>query len=109
MTILLLLFVCSGLLLAGLSVPLIMGKIPPNWIYGFRVKKTLENPELWYPVNAYSGKWLLTASLVQTLAAAIIYIIPGISLDIYAYCVLAVWVVVFGDAIYASVRYLNSL
>ena len=88
MIILMMLFLFSGLLLAALSIPMIMGKIPPNGLYGFRVKKTLDNPEIWYPVNAYSGKWLLAASLVQALA---------------------VWVVVFGAALTASIRYLNSI
>ena len=92
----------------GISIPLILGKIPPNGLYGFRVKKTMENPEIWYPVNAYSGKWLLAAALVQALSAAILYTIPGISLDVYAYAVLGVWVVVFGTAVIASIRYLNS-
>jgi len=36
----------SGALLAALSVPMIMGKIPPNGLYGFRVKKTMENPDI---------------------------------------------------------------
>ncbi len=108
MVVLLLLFVFAGLLLAGISIPLILGKIPPNGLYGFRVKKTMENPEIWYPVNAYSGKWLLAAGLVEALAAAILYIIPGLSLDIYAYAVLGVWVGVFGAALTASIHYLNS-
>ncbi len=78
MIILMLLFLCSGVLLAAISIPMIMGKIPPNGLYGFRVKKTMENPEIWYPVNAYSGKWLLAAGLVQALAAVVAFYIPGI-------------------------------
>jgi uncharacterized membrane protein len=109
MIILMNLFLFSGLLLAALSIPMIKRKIPPNGLYGFRVKKTMENPEIWYPVNAYSGKWLLAASLVQALAAVVAYYIPGISLDVYAYLVLAVWVVVFGIALTASICYLNSM
>lgn len=109
MIILMMLFLFSGLLLAALSIPMIMGKIPPNGLYGFRVKKTLDNPEIWYPVNAYSGKWLLAASLVQVLAAVVAFYIPGITLEVYAYIVLAVWVVVFGAALTASIRYLNSI
>jgi hypothetical protein len=108
MDILLGLFVSTGLLLAGISVPMILGKIPPNGLYGFRVKKTMENPEIWYPVNAYSGKWLLAAGLVQAMAAIGIYFIPGISLDFYAYAVLGVWLVVFGISLIASIRFLNS-
>lgn len=103
------LFLFSGLLLAALSIPMIMGKIPPNGLYGFRVKKTMDNPEIWYTVNVYSGKWLLAASLVQALAAVVAFYIPGITLDVYAYIVLAVWVVVFGVALTASIRYLNSI
>jgi hypothetical protein len=109
MYLLLWLFVSTGLLLAGISVPMILGKIPPNGLYGFRVKKTMENPEIWYPVNAYSGKWLFAAGVVQAVAAIGIYFIPGLSLDFYAYVVLGVWLVVFGVALTASIRFLNSL
>lgn len=109
MIILMMLFLFSGLLLAALSIPMIMGKIPPNGLYGFRVKETMDNPEIWYTVNVYSGKWLLAASLVQALAAVVAFYIPGITLDVYAYIVLAVWVVVFGVALTASIRYLNSI
>jgi len=69
----------------------------------------MDNPEIWYTVNVYSGKWLLAASLVQALAAVVAFYIPGITLDVYAYIVLAVWVVVFGVALTASIRYLNSI
>jgi len=109
MIILMMLFLFSGLLLAALSIPMIMGKIPPNGLYGFRVKKTMDNPEIWYTVNVYSEKWLLAASLMQALAAVVAFYIPGITLDVYAYIVLAVWVVVFGVALTASIRYLNSI
>jgi SdpI/YfhL protein family len=109
MVVLMLMFLFSGLLLAALSVPMILGKIPPNGLYGFRLKKTMENPEVWYPVNAYSGKWLLVAGLGQALAASGIYFIPGISIDAYAYAVLGVWLGIFATALIASIRYLDSL
>jgi hypothetical protein len=102
-------FVISGLLLAGLSIPMILRKIPPNGLYGFRVRKTMENPDIWYRVNSYSGKWLLATGLVIAATAFGIAFIPGISLDMYAYAVLAVWVVVFTILIVTSVRYMNSL
>ena len=53
MAFLFILFVCSGCLLAALSIPLIMGKIGPNPWYGFRVKCTLSDPVVWYAVNVY--------------------------------------------------------
>jgi uncharacterized membrane protein len=109
MVILLMLFLFSGVLLASLSVPMILGKIPPNGWYGFRVKKTMENPEIWYPVNSYSGKWLLVVGLLMILASVGLFFVPGISLDNFAYANLAVWGVVFVIAMFASFRYLNSL
>jgi len=109
MLILMLLFLFSGVLLAALSVPLIMGKIPPNGLYGFRVKKTMENPDIWYPVNVYGGKWLMAAGLVLVLAVVGLFFIPGISLDVYSYAVLAVWAVMFTVAMVTSFRFMNSL
>ena len=109
MIILMYLFLFSGVLLMALSVPLILGKIPPNGLYGFRVKKTMENPDIWYPVNTYSGKWLLATGMIMALAAVGLYFVPGLSLDGYAYAVLVVWVVVFAVTLVTSIRYMNSL
>jgi len=109
MIILMLMFLFSGGLLAVLFVPLIMGKIPPNGLYGFRVKKTMEDPDIWYPVNRYGGKWLLAAGLVLALAAVGLFFVPGISLDGYSYSVLAVWVAIFTIAMVVSFRYMNLL
>lgn len=109
MIILMYMFLFTGVLLMVLSIPMILGKIPPNGLYGFRVKKTMENPDIWYPVNAYSGKWLLAVGLIEALAAVGFYFAPGLSVDRYAYTVLAVWAVAFAVAIIASVRYMNSL
>lgn len=109
MNILMYLGLFSGLLLMVLSVPMILGIIPPNGLYGFRVKKTMENPDIWYPANTYSGKWLLVAGAIMVLASIGLHYIPGLSLDNYAYALLIVWVVVFSIALIASLRYLKSL
>jgi hypothetical protein len=109
MVVLLLLFLSSGALLAVLSIPLIKGKISPNGLYGFRVRKTLENPGIWYPVNAYSGKWLLVLGLVLVIAAGGLFLIPDISIDIYSYANLAIWGIVFTIALLDSIRFMNTL
>ena len=44
-------YVVGGLLVTALSVPLIQKRIPPNPWYGFRVRKTLENRDVWYAAN----------------------------------------------------------
>lgn len=103
------LFVVSGLLLSGLSLPLILKKIKPNGLYGFRVRKTMENPDIWYAVNCYTGKWLLGTGLVVVAAAVGLSFIPGLSVDGYALAVLAVFAVAFAVSLAASVRYLKLL
>jgi hypothetical protein len=60
-------------------------------------------------VNCYSGKWLLADGLVIALAAIGLSFWPGISLDAYAYAMLAIFVVVFTVSMADSARYMNSL
>ena len=55
------------LLLAVVSIPMILGKVPPNSIYGFRTKRTLSSPDIWYPANTFSG-WALLLAAVFSLA-----------------------------------------
>ena len=63
MTILVSFSVAAGLLLSGLSLPLIWRKVGPNPWYGFRVRQTLEDPAVWYPVNAFAARGLLCVGL----------------------------------------------
>ncbi len=69
----------------------------------------MEHPEIWYPVNAYGGKWLLAVGMGIVLAAVIFANIPGLTLDVYAYCVLGVLVLLFSLAIMATVRFMKAL
>jgi uncharacterized membrane protein len=52
-------------LLAGLSIPLVQGKVPPNSTYGFRTSKTLADPSIWYEANRFSGRVSITVSIVM--------------------------------------------
>jgi len=65
-----LLFAAVGLLFIGLSIPLILGRVPPNHFYGCRTEKTLSDPEIWYEANRISGKDFLLAG-VLVLAASL--------------------------------------
>jgi quinol-cytochrome oxidoreductase complex cytochrome b subunit len=86
MVLLLTVFCLSGCLLALVSVPLILHKIGPNPLYGFRVKKTLEDPAVWYPVNAYAAKRLLAVGVIDTLTAIGLFCVPDIDVSVYAIC-----------------------
>jgi uncharacterized membrane protein len=58
------LFAVTGLILIGISIPLIMRKVPPNSFYGCRTRKTLSDPKIWYEANHISGKDFCIAGLV---------------------------------------------
>jgi hypothetical protein len=109
MEILLALYAVSGLLLAVLSVPLILKKIPPNGLYGFRIPSTVNNPELWYKVNTYAGWRLLVVGLGSSLGSIILYYTGYSSVDAYALSCLGVFLALFLWCIITSFLYLKSL
>jgi hypothetical protein len=58
---LLIVFTSSGLFLALISLPRIMGReISANSSYGFCTSATLSDPEQWYPVNRCAGWWFFS-------------------------------------------------
>jgi uncharacterized membrane protein len=104
-------YVFTGLLLVGVSVPLIQRRVRPDLIYGFRTPKTLSDENVWYEANAYSGRMLLRAGAASTVAALMFFFVPGIGNNLPAYsiaCTLALLVSLFA-AVFSSFRYLRSL
>lgn len=67
--------VVTGLIISGLSIPLILGKVAPNGLYGVRTEKTLSSPEAWYAGNAFGGKALLAAGIITILIGVLIPIL----------------------------------
>ena len=57
-------YVFIGLMLVGLAVPLVRGRVRPNRWYGFRVQETLQDADVWYAVNSYSGRLLLSLGVI---------------------------------------------
>ena len=84
-------FIVTGLLFIVLAIPMIRGKLPPNYWYGFRVRKTLDNPEIWFPANAYAGKLLLVYGVAIILITPILpLVLPGLSTDALLWVLTAV-------------------
>jgi hypothetical protein len=83
MDVFLLLYAIGGLLLAGLSVPLILQKVPPNGWYGLRVPSAPEDAQLWYQVNANIGRRFLVAGLGTAVGAIILFY--ATAPDVYRY------------------------
>jgi hypothetical protein len=106
---LVLLFLFIGLLMIGLAIPLIRAKVPPNTWYGFRIRLTLDDPEIWYPANRRGG-WLLLAVGGVTIAASLLLpVIPGLSGEAYGLWVSTIMVASILLCLVFSVRYAQDL
>lgn len=55
-----------GLLLVGLSIPLIKRSVGMNQFYGVRTHEAFKSEENWYAINHYGGKQLLGAGIFTT-------------------------------------------
>jgi len=102
-------YILGGLALIVMSFPLILRRVPPNPVYGFRIQWTQKDPEIWYLVNAHTGKWLSFAGTCSLLGAIGLSLIPGINLAVYAFACLAILIMTVGLAVVQSIRYLRKM
>jgi uncharacterized membrane protein len=105
----LVLYAVIGVLMVVLALPLVKCRVKPNWLYGFRVPQTLSDPEVWYAVNAHFGRRLFVTGVATTLAAILLYRVPGLDVDSYAWALLAVFGAFFGVGLVQSWRYMKTL
>ena len=104
-----LLYIVAGILLILLAIPLYLGKIKPNVWYGFRIRKTLENPEIWYPVNKVGAGWMMASGVVTVLTALGLSFIPGLSVDVYATSCALIFAIVLTVGLVITFRYMDTL
>ena len=60
------------ILVIVLSIPMVMGVVPPNRYYGLRVGKTYASPELWYAGNRIGGTYILIGGIIALLLGLIL-------------------------------------
>jgi uncharacterized membrane protein len=101
--------VILGFILAIIAIPMILNRIKPNHFYGFRVKRTMENPEIWYQVNEFAGKQLFVAGIAIILLAIGLSLILNLDLQTYSLITPGINIALLLVALIRSVRYLNSL
>lgn len=65
-------FSAEGLFILVISVPLLLGKVKPNALYGFRSARTLADPQLWYAVNRSGGGAMTVAGAASALSPWIV-------------------------------------
>ena len=60
------------LVMIAVSIPLVMGVVPPNWFYGFRTAKTMSDPQIWYQANRHAGANLIAAGVWAMVLCSVI-------------------------------------
>ena len=70
---LLLIFLAVGLLFAGLGVPLLLGRVRPNFWYGCRTSKTLSDERVWYAVNRVTGQDMILAGALIVISSLAVF------------------------------------
>ena len=100
------LFAVVGLVLIGVSIPLIMRKVPPNSFYGCRTRKTLSNSRIWYEANHIAGIDFCIGGVVVLFSALAMFVLGQKADANYAVAALVVILLaaVGGAAWHGSIR-----
>lgn len=83
----------SGLLIFLLAVPLILGRVPPNELYGVRTRASLASETEWYRLNRIGGRFLAGAGGIIVLTGVVGFFLPVSSRDPYS--IIATVIVLF--------------
>jgi len=60
-----------GLAVIGVSIPLVLKKIPRNYYYGIRLRKAFKSDQNWYAINAYGSKWMIGCGAILAVIGAL--------------------------------------
>lgn len=90
-------FLLTAAIGIALSIPLWLGKIPPNRVTGFRVEATLADPVLWYKVNTALGLDMLILNFILLTTTVLLHFTISTKYPSYASLIL-VGIIILGYA-----------
>lgn len=76
-------FLIAGAAFLLIGLPLALGRVKPNALFGFKAKILSTDADLWYPVNRAAGLVLVWGGLAVLALALILRRVPGIAPDTY--------------------------
>jgi uncharacterized membrane protein len=99
-----------ALLIIGVSIPLIQGKVPMNQLYGVRIPKSFTSEENWYKLNAYGSKVMIVCMAIPLIIfGTSAFFIPFQSTNQLMAAFLTVILGSAGIGIYLIFRFGNTL
>ena len=69
-------WIITGLLCAGLAIPLVRGRVGRNALYGVRFPQSFQSDEAWYAINRFGGKRLIIWSIPLVATGIISFFLP---------------------------------
>lgn len=72
-------FAAADLLMIGISIPLLRRRIPPNMLYGLRVRATFADEWVWYEANARTARDMIACGAVHLVLTVILAGQTGLS------------------------------
>jgi len=103
-------FFIPSVIFIAISVPIVLGMVPPNRFYGVRTRRTLSSDEIWYPANRHGGIAIAFASFVYLLVAYLDPYHDGAAGDVRVFLIhLAAWVGPLVVALLSIRRKIHSL
>ena len=104
------LFAVVGLVLIGISVPLIMRKVPPNSFYGCRTRKTLSNQTIWYEANHITGKdFCIVGAVIFVSSLAMLLLGHNVETNHAVVALLLILLLAMGGAAWHGLRAMKRL
>lgn len=102
-------FIVAGLLLIGLSIPMLQRRIAPNPVYGLRIRATFADEWVWYEANARAAKHLFILGLVILILAIGLPLVPGLRADDHSAIIAIVMPISTILICVVAIRYANRL
>lgn len=65
-----------GVVYIILAIPLLLGKVKMNHLYGARFKKSFESEDNWYKINKYSARWMIIWAIPVLITGLIVFFVP---------------------------------
>ena len=97
-----------ALLIALLALPLVLRKVPPNRLYGYRTCATLGDEALWYAANAHFGRGMLAACGLAVLAVLALRGLGGLGADAFVAASAATLAIPLLAAVAATWRFVRA-